>query len=128
MLTILLVGCGPTAEDTWGELIALDRNYANALTMAFNANENQLQGAIWVLHQHLKEFRQIVPSGDIPEHIWDACEGRFALPIDAFTLILDEEVMQLQPGSSDAEVQSKFDQANFAFETCRVWFTQELGK
>jgi len=128
VVLVMLVGCGPAVETTWDELTALDRNYANALTMAFNSNENQLQGSIWVLHQLLKEFRQIVPSRDIPEHIWDACEGRFALPIDAFNLILDESVMQLQPGSNKAEAQSKFDQATFAFETCREWFTQELGK
>lgn len=112
VLVILLVGCGPTGptvEDTWDELIAMQGNYTKA-------------------DEPLKAFRQIVPSEDIPEHIWDACEAHLVLSRDGLTLI-GLSVMEGQAVSpSDAEIQSKFDQANFALETCRVWFTQELGK
>jgi len=106
---MLLVGCGPagpTVEDTWDELTALDYLKSD---------------------QPLKDFRQIVPSENIPEHIWDACEAHLVLSMDGLNLIFIRS-QQLQSDISDAEIQSKFDQANFAFETCREWFTQELGK
>ena len=120
ILVMLLVGCGPagpTVEDTWIELAALDNGYGDTLNLAFNTGRGNLSPIILEMQSYLKDFRLITPSEDVPENIWKACERRFSLPIDGFILFLDTD-------SSDSSISSKFDYANSSLNTCVEWFVE----
>ncbi|TFH35384.1 MAG: hypothetical protein E4G99_07405 [Anaerolineales bacterium] len=121
-LTLLATACGPSGpspEDTWNELAVVDKGFGDSLELAFATGRGNLAPVILSLQEHLKDFRAIVPSEDVPTNIWSACEDRFELPIDAFIAFLDTDY-------SEQSVQNTFARGASAGKTCVGWFTENV--